>query len=220
MSLFFAAAVLAASAPSPDPVDRWAPEIAEASSRFHLPRSWIRRVIRAESGGRTRIGGRAVVSSAGAMGLMQLMPGTWLEVRSLLGLGDDAQDPRDNILAGTFYLRQMYDRFGYPGLFAAYNAGPKRYSVYLAGAQRLPAETRIYTERIARDDEDGARMLRDRSDAAISRGRSASFGAASADGLFVELEAAPAHRGMKGGEGLRPLQHTGDDCDGAFADEC
>ena len=149
---------------------------------------------------------------------MQLMPGTWLEVRSLLRLGDDPQDPRDNILAGSFYLRQMYDRFGYPGLFAAYNAGPARYSDYLAGAQSLPAETRAYAERIARDKEDGSK---DRSGAAIFAVRSATTGGATAAGeLFVEVEAPPAHHGMKVGEGLRPLQRTEGDCDGAFADEC
>lgn len=57
------------------------------------------------------------------MGLMQLMPATWRDTRELLGLGADPHNAHDNILAGTFYLRPMYDRFGYPGLFAAYNAG-------------------------------------------------------------------------------------------------
>jgi hypothetical protein len=106
-------------------------------------------VIRAESGGQAMRGGRPVVSAAGAMGLMQLMPGTWREVRALLGLGRDPFDPRDNILAGTFYLRSMYDRFGYQGLFAAYNAGPSRYAAFLAGSGPLPAETRAYVEGIA-----------------------------------------------------------------------
>src|SRR5690606_7307731 len=83
-------------------------------------------------------------SRAGAIGLMQLMPGTWAEMRARLGLGRDPDDPRDNILAGTFYLRLMYERFGYPGLFAAYNAGPGRYAAYLTGRQSLPAETIAY----------------------------------------------------------------------------
>jgi soluble lytic murein transglycosylase-like protein len=48
-------------------------------------------------------------------------------MRGRLGLGTNPHDPRDNILAGTLYLRLMYDRFGYPGLFGAYNAGPGRY---------------------------------------------------------------------------------------------
>jgi soluble lytic murein transglycosylase-like protein len=75
------------------------------------------------------------------------MPATWNAMRSAAGLGADPNDPRDNVLAGTAYLRTMYDRFGYPGLFAAYNAGPGRYSRFLAG-QSLPAETRAYLARI------------------------------------------------------------------------
>jgi len=61
-----------------------------------------------------------------------------------LGLGDNPDDPRDNILAGTYYLHLMYDRFGYPGCFAAYNAGPGRYAAWLAGTASLPRETVAY----------------------------------------------------------------------------
>ncbi len=127
----------------------WRPYIDEAAGRFGVPAAWIERVMLAESGGRTMLHGRPVVSSAGAMGLMQLMPGTWAEMRQRLGLGHDPHAPRDNILAGTFYLRLMYDRFGYPGLFAAYNAGPARYAAYLNGKQSLPGETRLYIRRVA-----------------------------------------------------------------------
>lgn len=127
-------------------IGRWAPQIHEASGRFGIPEEWIRRVIRAESGGRARLDGRPIASPAGAMGLMQLMPGTWAEMRSKYRLGPDPHDPRDNILAGTAYLRAMYDRFGYPGLFAAYNAGPARYARHLAGDGPLPSETIAYLE--------------------------------------------------------------------------
>lgn len=133
---------------SADPLDRWSPYIAEAAARFGVPEAWIRRVMRAESGGRTVLGGRPIVSRAGAMGLMQLMPGTWREMRSRYDLGTDPHAPRDNILAGTAYLRAMYDRFGYPGLFAAYNAGPHRYAQHLAG-RRLPQETVAYVAQVA-----------------------------------------------------------------------
>ena len=51
------------------------------------------------------------------------MPKTYADVQRQYGLGADAYAPRDNILAGTSYLRQMYIRYGYPGMFAAYNAG-------------------------------------------------------------------------------------------------
>jgi len=127
-----------------DPVEQWRPLIAEASHRFGIPATWIERVMRAESGGRTALGGRPIRSRAGAIGLMQLMPATWAEMRLRLALGNNPDDPRDNILAGTLYLRLMYGRFGYPGLFAAYNAGPGAYAAYLAGRRALPRETLVY----------------------------------------------------------------------------
>lgn len=148
-SFLFAAALASAVPASADPLDQWAPYIARASARFGIPRQWIRRVIWVESNGRTMLDGRPIVSRAGAMGLMQLMPGTWLEMRSALGLGTNPFDPHDNITAGTAYLRSMYIRFGYPGLFAAYNAGPSRYAAYVSGASALPAETRAYLASIA-----------------------------------------------------------------------
>jgi soluble lytic murein transglycosylase-like protein len=148
-AVFIAAAFLRPGIAMADPIDRWASEIASASERFGVPQSWIRRVMRAESGGEALLHGRPIVSSTGAMGLMQLMPGTWSDMRALLGLGSDPHDPHDNILAGTAYLRLMYDRFGYPGLFAAYNAGPARYAASLSGERRLPAETRTYVAAIS-----------------------------------------------------------------------
>lgn len=150
MRLWIAVAALAFTSPArAETVADWRPYINEASARFGVPVAWIERVMRAESGGRTTANGRPVRSSAGAMGLMQLMPPTWADMRARLGLGSNPDDPRDNILAGTLYLRLMYDRFGYPGLFAAYNAGPKRYADYLAGRVRLPSETVGYLAIVA-----------------------------------------------------------------------
>lgn len=130
---------------------RWRAEIAEASDRFGIPVAWIERVMQAESGGRTMLAGRPITSRAGAMGLMQLMPATWDDLRARLQLGPDPHYPRDNILAGTAYLRMMYDRFGYPGLFAAYNAGPARYAAHLATGRVLPGETSRYLAQVAGD---------------------------------------------------------------------
>ncbi|MXP30175.1 transglycosylase SLT domain-containing protein [Porphyrobacter algicida] len=121
-----------------------AAHVAEASQRFGIPERWIYAVIRIESAGRTR-----AVSSAGAMGLMQLMPGTWARQRARFGLGGDPFDPRDNILAGTSYLREMYDRYGAQGFLAAYNAGPGRYEAWLDGRRSLPRETQNYVAMIA-----------------------------------------------------------------------
>ncbi|WP_268869808.1 lytic transglycosylase domain-containing protein [Magnetospirillum molischianum] len=122
--------------------------MAEASRRFAIPEAWIRSVIRAESGGQAERDGSPITSPAGAIGLMQLMPDTYREMRDAHGLGPDPADPRDNILAGTAYLLAMFDRFGQTGMFAAYNAGPGRYEQSLRG-RPLPAETRIYLATIA-----------------------------------------------------------------------
>lgn len=123
----------------------FAPHIDEAARRFRVPAAWIRAVMRAESAHDVR-----AVSSAGAMGLMQVMPETWLELRARYGLGRDPFDARDNILAGAAYLREMYDRYGnVTAMLAAYNAGPQRYDEYLAGRRALPAETRAYVAAIA-----------------------------------------------------------------------
>ncbi|TPE64740.1 lytic transglycosylase domain-containing protein [Sandaracinobacter neustonicus] len=117
--------------------------IAEASRRFGIPQSWIRAVMRFESAGNPR-----AISIKGAMGLMQLMPGTWEELRLRYGLGNDPFHPFDNILAGTGYLRDLHDRYGSPGFLAAYNAGPGRYEQHLRG-RPLPLETRAYVAAVA-----------------------------------------------------------------------
>ena len=119
--------------------------IAEASQRFGIPEHWIRAVLRVESAGDVR-----AVSSAGAMGLMQVMPDTWAGLRTRHGLGRDPYDPRDNILAGTAYLREMWDRYGnVAAMLAAYNAGPGRYDEHRTTGRPLPTETRAYVAAIA-----------------------------------------------------------------------
>ncbi len=119
-----------------DPFAAW---IAEASRRFDIPTSWIRKVMRVESRGDAH-----AVSPKGAVGLMQLMSETWSDLRLRYGLGSDPFDPRDNILAGAAYLRELHDRFGSMGFLAAYNAGPARYEAFLANGRPLPDETRAY----------------------------------------------------------------------------
>ena len=122
-----------------EPLDQFQAHIKEAAHRFSIPESWIRAVIMAESNG-----DRQALSPKGAMGLMQLMPGIWEALRDEHGLGTDPYDPRTNVLAGTAYLKAMYERFGSPGLFAAYNAGPGRYAEHLRSGKPLPAEARAY----------------------------------------------------------------------------
>ena len=117
---------------------------AEASQRFGLPVSWIDAVLQAESAGDP-----GSVSPKGAMGLMQLMPQTWQELRDSLGLSHDPFDPHDNILAGAAYLRALYDRYGVPGFLAAYNAGPARWEQHLLTNEPLPLETQAYVDHLA-----------------------------------------------------------------------
>ncbi|MGI6247295.1 MAG: lytic transglycosylase domain-containing protein [Pseudochelatococcus sp.] len=133
---------VAQSAPivRPVAVDPYAAHIAEASQRFGILEHWIRAVLRAESNGDV-----SAVSRAGAMGLMQVMPDTWAGLRVRYRLGRDPHDPRDNIMAGAAYLREMWDRYGnVAAMLAAYNAGPGRYDEYLSTGRTLPAETRAY----------------------------------------------------------------------------
>ncbi len=129
-------------------IDRWQSEITEASQHFGIPKDWIRAVMKQESAGLTTLNGQPITSRAGAMGLMQLMPGTWSEIRDRYGLGNNPFDPSDNILAGTAYLREMYNRYGYPTLFVAYHAGPGRADAFLAGLKPLPDATLSYFESI------------------------------------------------------------------------
>jgi soluble lytic murein transglycosylase-like protein len=120
-------------------IDRFAKFVKEASDRFAVPARWIWAVLQVESAGDEH-----AISPRGAMGLMQLMPGTWVELSARYGLGLDPFDPRDNILAGAAYLKEMHDRFGSTDFLAAYHAGPSRYEQHLAMGQPLPPETVAY----------------------------------------------------------------------------
>ena len=129
------------AAPQPNP---FAALVTEASRRFAVPEHWIRAMIHVESNGKLR-----ARSQKGAMGLMQIMPKTWTELRARYGLGADPYDPRDNILAGAAYIRELHDRYGAPGFLAAYNAGPRRYEIHLATGRPLPDETQAYVATLA-----------------------------------------------------------------------
>ena len=104
------------------------------------PHTWelLSELARAESSFRPE-----VMSHVGAVGLLQVMPGTWDEIKQhdIPDLGDDLTDPSDNIRAGSHYLRRMYniwyaDRTEEDRMklsLASYNAGPGN----LLKAQRL-----------------------------------------------------------------------------------
>ena len=116
----------------------WEDHIAPLAAEYGVDEALVRAVIRMESGGRT-----AAVSPKGAMGLMQLMPGT----ARMLGV-EDPFDPVQNLEGGIKYLSQLSDK--YQGdlvkTLAAYNAGPGRVDSY--GGVPPFAETRNYVKNV------------------------------------------------------------------------
>lgn len=113
------------------------PIIAKASRRYGVETGLIKAVIKAESNFNP-----TAVSSAGARGLMQLMPGT---ARSL-GV-NDSFDPEQNVMAGTRFLRDLLDRYNgnMDSALAAYNWGPGNVD---RKPERMPSETRNYLARV------------------------------------------------------------------------
>lgn len=175
--------------------------MAAASIRFELPQTWIAHVMQQESGGRTKLDGKPITSSAGAMGLMQIMPETYTELRQRFGFGANAYDPHDNIFAGTAYLHQLYVRYGYPNLFAAYHAGPSRLDDYLLRGRALPTVTMAYVAALtgARNaplatTNAGGEVTSEPSESALffvnHAGETLTSSAATSSSLFVPLTAA------------------------------
>ena len=107
-------AVEAKTAPPQQSVEE---SIRAAGAKYGLDPDFIRSIIAAESAGDPK-----AVSPKGAVGLMQLMPGT----AKTLGVAN-VFDPSSNVDGGTAYIRQLLDRYGDVALaLAAYNAGPQK----------------------------------------------------------------------------------------------
>jgi soluble lytic murein transglycosylase len=142
-------------------IDRFAGLIAREAKAQGLEPALVRAVIRCESGGDEH-----AVSSAGARGLMQIMPATAKEmlrlgkIQKAGNLAGDLEDPDFNIRVGTIYLRMMLDRFDQDALLAvaAYNMGPTRLAELRAAHPELspqelvdtyaPAETIAYCRNV------------------------------------------------------------------------
>lgn len=104
--------------------DAWPHLVEPAARSAGLDPSLLRAVMRRESGFRTEIR-----SSAGAVGLLQIIPGTSARLTSMLQLpeplGERLEEPIVNVPLGATYLAHLLERFGEPVLaIAAYNAGP------------------------------------------------------------------------------------------------
>jgi len=142
-----------------DLMARWEPLIADAAKRYKIPAAWIRNVMRSETGGRTFLNGQPITSNRGALGLMQVEPGTYAQMAAQYRLGEDPFNPQDNINAGAAYLRWLHGKYGFPAMFAAYNAGPGHLEDHLHHGAPLPAETRAYVAGITRALGAGAEWL-------------------------------------------------------------
>jgi hypothetical protein len=130
-------------------LDRWNPVVREAAEKFHIPPMWLRAVMRNETGGRTvQQGDTPITSRAGALGIMQLMPDTYSQMAERHDLGVDPAKPRDNIFAAAAYLAWLKSRYGFPGMFGAYNFGPGNWEDHLRRRRALPSETRNYLKQI------------------------------------------------------------------------
>ncbi|MCY0966628.1 transglycosylase SLT domain-containing protein [Parathalassolituus penaei] len=119
---------------------------AAEAGRNSIDATWATAIARQESAFREE-----VVSSAGARGLMQLMPATAKATASKHGLPLGGMDqlfvPQTNIALGTAYLSEMYNRFSQNRAFAsaAYNAGPSRVDQWLKARGHLPLDAWIET---------------------------------------------------------------------------
>ncbi|MBK1842443.1 transglycosylase SLT domain-containing protein [Azospirillum sp. YIM B02556] len=146
-----ASSSVASSAGISDNVRRWDPQVTALSAKYGVDPDFVRRIMQQESGGRTHDRfGNPLTSSAGAIGPMQVMPGTYAEMARRYGIKGGITDPDANIEAGVAYLSEQMKRFGNEAAAAAaYNAGPGRVQQNIDSGKALPSETKNYVASIA-----------------------------------------------------------------------
>ncbi|MBS2030943.1 MAG: lytic transglycosylase domain-containing protein [Deltaproteobacteria bacterium] len=123
-----------------DQTAKYDPYIKEACSKWSMPPALVRAIMNAESNFDPQ-----AMSEKGAIGLMQLMPDTGDHVAV-----SDIHDPRDNIMGGVRYLRELTNAFDgdMVRVVAAYNAGPN--AVKAAGGVPQIPETQDYVRKVLR----------------------------------------------------------------------
>ena len=168
----------------PVPQATWAEWIRTYAGAYGVDPRLVQALMQAESAYNPR-----AVSRKGAIGLMQLMPGTARE----LGVSDPF-DPEENIRGGVSYLRRMVDLFGgrLEHVLAAYNAGPGAVQRY--GGIPPYAETRQYVQRVLGLYRGGGLLV----------GLSAGGGPARPHGLAQSAAPTPLQRALASRAGSRP----------------
>ena len=122
-----------------DPGNPYVQAIYDASNKYGVDPNFALNIFHQESG----INPNIHDSSAGAIGIGQLMPAT------AKGLGVDPRDPMQNIDGSVHYMKQMQDQFQDPQLTAAaYNAGPNRVNDFVTKGRPLPNETTDYVNKV------------------------------------------------------------------------
>lgn len=126
-------------------VEDYDPIIQQAAQEWNVDPNLLKAVMHQESGGNPTKNGKPITSSAGAGGLMQIMPGT------ARGLGvADVHDPSQAIYGAAKLLNQNLERYGNPThALMAYNANPDTVDAYIAGRGQLPVETQRYVPAVA-----------------------------------------------------------------------
>ena len=133
-----------------DNAQKWAPTLAAAESQYGIPAGLLARIAYQESRFRSEIIDGTMASSAGALGMMQLMPQYFASVQRPVPFTD--QDTADQIDEAAQLLASQYNHFGtWTDAVAAYNAGRGTINQVLTGTKALPDQTAQYIRQVSAD---------------------------------------------------------------------